>query len=69
MDKEEKEISNIDPTTEKAQRKLQNLRIDFNVEIPMYYGSFFNEIVDDWIIHIERHYTLYGYSSREKVTF
>lgn len=36
-DKEE-ENGNTDPTAEKAQGKLQNLKMDFKVQIPMYLG-------------------------------
>ncbi|KAL6228354.1 hypothetical protein ACLB2K_002304 [Fragaria x ananassa] len=48
---------------------LQNLKIDFKVEIPMYDGSVNVEKLDDWIERLETYFTLYGYSSKEKIIF
>ncbi|KAL6191619.1 hypothetical protein ACLB2K_038009 [Fragaria x ananassa] len=52
-----------------AKDSLRNLKIDFKVEIPMYDGSVNVEKLDDWIERLDTYFTLYGYSSKEKIIF
>ena len=47
----------------------QNLKVDFKVEIPVYNRSVNVERLDDWIEQMETYFTLYGYSSNEKLVF
>ena len=47
----------------------QNLKIDFKMEIPVYDGSVNVQRLDDWIERMEMYFTLYGYSSKEKIVF
>ncbi|KAK1382534.1 hypothetical protein POM88_020269 [Heracleum sosnowskyi] len=53
----------------KRMKKLINLKIDFEVEIPMYDGSVDMEKLDDWIERLETYFTLYGFSSKKKIIF
>ena len=52
-----------------GKNSYQNLKIDFRVEIPVYDGSVDVERLDDWIERMETYFTLYGYSSKEKIMF
>ena len=52
-----------------GKNSYQNLKIDFRVEISIYDGSVDVERLDDWIERMETYFTLYGYSSKEKIVF
>ena len=74
---EESEESNSEGETEivktvghqGGKNNYQNLKIDFKVEILVYDGSINVEKLDDWIERMEMYFTLYGYSSKEKIVF
>ncbi|ONK76185.1 uncharacterized protein A4U43_C03F24840 [Asparagus officinalis] len=79
IDALEKQIEMIDSDEEEetvktalhqgGKNSYQNLKIDFKVEIPVYDGSIDVERLDDWIERMETYFTLYSYSSKEKIVF
>ena len=66
-DEEEETIKTV--LHQGGKNSYQNLKIDFKVEIPVYDGSVDVERLDDWIERMETYFTLYGYSSKEKIVF
>ena len=58
-----------DTSQQGGKDSLRNLKVDFKVEIPMYDGSVNVEKLDDWIERLDTYFTLYGYSSKEKIIF
>ncbi|KAK1377226.1 hypothetical protein POM88_033419 [Heracleum sosnowskyi] len=68
-DEEEDEEVDKTKTSHRGGSNFQNLKIDFKVELPMYDGSVDVEKLDDWIERLETYFTLYGFSSKEKIIF
>ena len=49
--------------------KIQNLKIDFKLDIRDYDGSIDVEKLDDWVDRLDTYFTLYDYSSEEKLAY
>jgi len=68
-DSEEEEDDSTTSLQQGGKGSFQNLKIDFKVEIPTYDGKIDVDKLDDWLERLETYFTLYGYTSREKITF
>lgn len=68
-DSEGEEDDTTKPSHQGVKGSFQNLRIDFKVEIPVYDGRVDVERLDDWVERLETYFALYGYTSKEKITF
>ena len=49
--------------------KIQNLKVDFKVDISLYDGSVDVDKLDDWIERLETYFTVYDYKSSHKINF
>ncbi|KAL5732211.1 hypothetical protein ACHQM5_004858 [Ranunculus cassubicifolius] len=49
--------------------KIQNRKINFKLDIRDYDGSIDVEKLDDWIDRLETYFTLYDYSSEDKLAY
>ncbi|KAA8521664.1 hypothetical protein F0562_012346 [Nyssa sinensis] len=52
-----------------AEGKLRPFKVEARVEIPTFDGTVDAEKLDSWIDQLETYFTLYGFSSTEKVSF
>ena len=53
----------------KSKGKIRNLKIDFKLDIKDFDGSIDVEKLDDWIDRLETYFTLYRFSSEEKLAY